>query len=73
MAASRWWKRVAIYSQIRAKFVTAVNVSGMISIGLAPLPNTSCTAAATISLKGVSGIITEIFTSIEKQRLDKNL
>lgn len=64
MAASRWWKIVAIYSQIIAKYV--------ISIGLAPLPNTSCTAAATTSLKDGFGIITKIFTFIEKQRLVKS-
>lgn len=73
MAALRWWNIVAIYIQIIAKFVTAVNVIGTISIGLAPLPNTPCTAAAATSLKDRSGTITGIFTSIEKQRLDKSI
>lgn len=41
----------------------------MISIGLAPLPNTSCTAAGTTSLKDGFGIITKIFTSIENRDL----
>lgn len=60
MAASRQWKTVAVYSQIIATYV-----SGMIPIGLAPLPNTSCTT----SLKDGFGIITKIFTSIENRSL----
>jgi len=57
---------VPLYIQIIAKFVGAVSAKGSISSWLAPLPNTSCTAADPISLIDMSGVSAGMFASVEK-------